>query len=871
LVDSYLNRFGLVVGMDVWVVDARPAHQGEYAEYLFQGKDGIVYGPVRVPARRLYVSRKSLYEHEAEGLRQRLAQAFPHCAPEIKPYSPLKRKVWLETMTAPENELVWREFEPILKRVTIGERLAGELGWPVPVAVIDDKLAAALKDQRALHDVLASVWQERLVLMIEHGATLGDCIRWLKYGAKKKVLQYAGERRGQLERLPDGVFVPETRIVPLAESLEKKIKADRCWQDAQNGALNSIVYADAPRFRAATPDETRAYRERVLAHAGAFDMEVMDWWDEQKATIYAVSAVTENHGNRIFGLFPIENEHVESFGSTAQYVLCRNESDLLAQTSMLLRQLKGRVTHNGFAYDYCVADKRPGRFLISADNAPPRSRMFRRGQMDEHGRKTSTDAVDLDTVWMSKAYLRGLSNDHTLVSLAHVTNSFFRLGLHFEKLLSYQDLDRIVEQARKGDRKAMQKGMVYSLGDSVASHRVGMTYLPILMNIAEKAGIGYFDAFHETPKNIALIVGDRLHWNGKSEPRDHQDYQSYYQEREKSVLNHLLDKTLGFNRCKPGVHEDVLVAYHPLWRAVEGLIKERANGLLELAKNAKHPVEAYMYNQVVDGFVWEMIADLAFSRDTTAFDGIIKGKYGHQKDALRAFVTQGFAEHVRRAFDRVRVLNRYSNLFFVHGLSEEEAWRQGFVPLGVADRIVNVNKGRVLHRMHGEVLSAGIAMPGRKMRAQHPGMDRMSALEIMALHDSVQAYFSDGIDAARHIIHCLAELVQEGTLNAALYAFTVRQNEPLEDRDDKQQRTRKAMIERKFHLEPGWRVSVGIALGKDDTEDYVEYDPSTQRYKADFLPHRKLYHDEIFGPDSRVQEFLNSIELIPKHAQKTLF
>jgi hypothetical protein len=152
-----------------------------------------------------------------------------------------------------------------------------------------------------------------------------------------------------------------------------------------------------------------------------------------------------------------------------------------------------------------------------------------------------------------------------------------------------------------------------------------------------------------------------------------------------------------------------------------------------------------------------------------------------------------------------------------------------------------VDRGRVIHRLKGEILSSGIRIPGRKMRVEHPGRNSLCALEIRAVRDFVEDYFSSGSQAAFESVFGHASRIAE--LPPELLAFKVSQSEPVEDREPGQQRTRKARIEKQFRLSPGQSVIVGIA----EDEQYVRYDPGTQGFAPGFAPALDTYRDEVFG------------------------
>ncbi len=833
--------------MKLWVVGARGVkwQKEDYAELYLRGISGISYGPVCVPAGQLYVSRRAYDAEEAEGLRARLVSRIPGCNVVVKNYGAYRKVVWLRTGKAAEHEHVWREFSPLMEKVGVSERLT-RLGWPTPVLECTPELSEVLEFQRKVHDSLGYLWSERVVPLIANGARLDDFERWLKARDFRAVLRHARGREPLLEKIASGFAADFSQLDSAVSSLEAKCSVERAYVQSGSASLNAPVYLkEDARLRVAGVEECSDIRKCLLGSAAVFDFEMMHWWTD-RPTIFSVSLVGDSQGDLIYGLFPSDSDTVSALGRTSKYVQVNSEAELLALTASYLRRAGLRITQNGLGYDYGVADKVPGRFLIGCDNSPPLSVAFRRGLLDEHGRKGSRDAIDFDMAWFGRAYLRWLVSDCTLESLAGLGDIYFGTDVGFQKIISYDEQAMLVEKAAQGDRSAMGKLNLYNHCDSVAEHTAGMKFVPIPMNVAESLGISYFDAFHETPKNIALISGDRQNWNVLNLPRDSRNYREWFAEQQKKG-SFLLEKLLDFPwEFKRGGIDDVLVAYYPLWNHLGRFVSHRAGKLGELALHASNPLESFAYYQVLDGFVHELLADV--SLDTP--DSVFLGKYhSPKKDVINAQV--GLKEKLEKAFFGASVINKYHNLFFVRGIDVNEAWKRGLVPLGVSSKAINVDRGEIVHCMNDVVLSTGISIPSRKRRAQHPGRNSKCALGIMAVRDFVENYFRNGLDFALSFAHELAFGIDK--LAPEMFAFKVSLNEPLEDMGVEQQQQRKALIAEKFWLKPGESIIVGMSA-KDGVSDFEQYDPAAGSYLHGFVPDYPAYLDENFGRVRKVND-----------------
>ncbi|MEM4240384.1 MAG: hypothetical protein QXM31_02655 [Candidatus Woesearchaeota archaeon] len=827
--------------MKLWVVGARGVkwHKEDYAELYLRGFDNVSYGPVCIPAGQFYVSRRPCRLEDAEVLRARLVSSIPGCSVYIQKYGAYKHVVWLKTGRAAEHEHVWREFSPLMEKVGVSERLT-RLGWPSPVIECTPELEEILKLQRKVHDSLGALWAEKIVPLIVQGARLDDCVRWLRERDFKAVLRYSRDRKGLLEKLASGFSADFSQLDSALSALESKCVSERAFAESGNDSLNTPIYLnDVLKPRHAFASESAEVRKSLLGSAAVFDFEMMHWWTDNP-TIFSVSLVSDSLGDVIYGLFPSDNDSVSAMGRTSKYVCVGSEAELLALTASYLRKSGLRITQNGLGYDYGVADRIPGRFLIGCDNSPPLSVAFRRGLLDEHGRKASRDAVDFDMAWFGRAYLRWLVSDCTLESLAGLGDIYFGTNVGFQKIISYDEQADLVEKASAGDKGAMGRLNLYNHCDSVAEHTAGMKFVTIPMGIAESLGITYFDAFHETPKNIALIAGDRQNWNVLNLPRDSRNYREWFADQQKRgffVLKDMLD-SLHWD-FKRGNVEDVLVAYYPLWAHARKFVSHRAGKLEDLALNSGNPLEAFAYYQVLDGFVHELIADTRIGTP----DSVFLGKYGaHKSEVLAA--QNGLKELLEKAFSGCTVVNRYHNLFFVRGIGVSEAWKRGLVPLGVSSKAINVDRGEIVHCMNNVVLSTGISIPSRKRRAQHPGSNSKCALGIMAVRDFVEKYFSEGLDSALSFAHDLAAGIRD--LPPELLAFRVSLNEPLEDMGVEQQQQRRALVAEKYWLKPGESIIVGMSK-KDGVGDFEQYDPAARAYMHDFVPDYDAYLDENFG------------------------
>ena len=844
--------------MDLWVAGARYARKNneDFVELVL--RDGSAcYGPVRIPAGKMYASRQ-MNESDAKTLIARLSTALPGCNAVVKDYGKSQKVVWVYTKTAPEAEHVWREFAPLLRQVMTSERIANNFNWPFPFVHIDDALVPVLHAQNGLHGILEQAWSEKVVPLLDAGATFGDCVRALT-GGKKQVLKYARERKKTLAGLSDELFIPPVLLGHAIGDLGQKSggrEVEHCWRDAQGDSLGTIIYVPGGiKPGEGKIDDCRNY---LLSNSGCFDIEVGEWWTKHP-WIYSVAIVKEKGDDVVFGLFKA-NENIEAKGRKAHYVQCGSEKRLIASMASEIRKLGLRVTQNGLSYDYPVSDKFPGLFLVNADNSPPVSLNFRRGILDEHGRKGSRDAVDLDTWFFAKAHLAFLLPDCKLETLGDFFNGLAGLDTRYKKMQTYEENDALVVLAQKGDIRAADKIMAYTYEDSIVDFKIGKWVAPVMMNIASDTGIDVFDAFHETPRNIALISGDKLQWDNLHVVRNHAGYQKFFQDGwHKKELAELFDKKLNWNFVQ-GEHNDVLVAYYPLWRNLSKYLANRCPALIK--RTAGNPLESMLYNQVLDGFAAELIADLepqllSYLSDRlneywlNSPEAVLYGKYGAGRENILSSLDSSLAK-MKTSLQNCSVVNRHDNLFFLSGINASEATDKGFIPLGVADRLININPGIAVHRLNNTVLSTGLQVPSRKKRAEHPGRNRDCALEISVVHDYINAYLASGDGAA--VARDYETKLLNGSVNPALLAFRVSQSEPLSDRGVQQQRTQKARIEKKFGLKPGESVICG--RGRDD---FVEYDPASQQYKGQFDYDKSHYHKEIFGAGSKLRKIMKAV------------
>ncbi len=842
----------VILSMDLWVVNARYARKNneDYVELILRD-NSAVYGPVRIPAGKMYASRQ-MNEDGAKRLMKQLSGALPGCSAVMKDYGRSQKIVWLYTKTAPEAEHVWREFAPLLRQVMTSERIANNFSWPFPFVHVDDSLVPVLHAQKGLHDILENEWRERVVPLLDAGANFGDCIRALN-GGKKQVLRYARDRKKLLENVSDEFFVPHALLHHAINDLSiKTTSVEHSWQDAQGDSLGTIVYASGISPVKGQVDDCKKYLMDTL---GCFDIEVGEWWTKHP-WIYSVAIVKEKGDDLVFGLFKA-NSIVEAKGRTAHYVQCGSEKKLIASMASEIRKLGLRVTQNGLSYDYPVSDKFPGVFLVNADNSPPVSLNFRRGMLDEHGRKGSKDAVDLDTAFFARAHLLSLLPDCKLETLGDFFSSF-GLDTYYKKLQTYEENDALVVLAQKGDVNAADRIMSYTYEDSIVDYRIGKWIAPVMMNVAGDVGIDVFDAFHETPRNIALISGDKQHWDNLHVVRNHSGYQKFFQDGwHRKELSEIFDKKIKWNFVK-GEHNDVLVAYYPLWKHLSQYLSNRCCGLIKRANETSNALEAMLYNQIIDGFGAELLADLepkllGYLSDKlneywlNSPEAVLYGKYGAGRQEIL-----GSLDCVKDF--KGKIVNRHDNLFFISGMSGLEAKNNGLIPLGVADKLINIKEGVCVHRLNDTVLSTGLQVPSRKKRAEHPGRNRDCALEIMVVHDFVNTYFSSGIDEACKVVNEYEQSFRNGGVNPSLLAFRVSQSEPLSDRGVMQQRTLKARIERFFGLKPGQSVVCGVS-----ESGFVEYDPGSGKYKGDCVGDAKYYHKEIFGVGSKLRKIMNAV------------
>ncbi len=835
--------------MKLWVVGARGVKRQneDYVELYLRDFGNNSYGPVRIPAGQLYVSYKAYDDAGAESLSARLSSKLPGCRVYLRDYGTYKKVVWLRTGRAADHELVWREFSPLMKKVGVAERLT-RLGWPSPVIECSPELEGVLRLQRRVHESLGCLWQERIVPLIASGARLDDCVRWLRERDFGAVLRYGKNRKDLLDRLASGFSADFSGLDSAVSSLEAKCTAERAWEQSGTESLNMPVYVseDKVRIRRASGFEQAEARKGLLGSAAVFDFEMMHWWTS-RPMIFSVSLVSENLGNVIYGLFPSDSDTITAMGMTSKYVQVGSEAELLAKTALYLQKAGLRITQNGLGYDYGVADTVRGRFLIGSDNSPPIPVALYRDMLNEHGRNGSRDAVDFDMAWFGKAYLKWLVSDCTLESLAELGDIYFGNNIGFQKIISYDEQAELVERAASGDKAAMGKLNLYNHCDGVTEYLTGTGFVGIPMNIAEALGIEYFDAFHRTPKDVALLAGNLQNWNVLNQPRDTRKYAEWFEDQGKRgnfVLKERLD-SLPFE-FKRGSVDDVLVAYFPIWNWLGRFVSKDYGRLAEMAKNAANPLEAFAYYQILDRFVHELLADICL--DTP--DSVFWGKYGSSRQSI-VNAQNEIGDLLRNAFSGANIVNRYHNLYFVTGLDVSTAWKRGLVPLGISSKAINVAEGDIVHCMNNVVLSTGISIPSRKRRAQDPGRNNKCALGIMAVRDFVEEYFRNGLMPALSLAHNLAKNI--GKLPPELFAFRVCLNESLEDMGVEQQQQRRALIAEKFWLKPGESIIVGMS-SKDGVSDFEQYDPAAREYLHDFVPDYDAYLNENFGRVRKVNE-----------------
>lgn len=603
-------------------------------------------------------------------------------------------------------------------------------------------------------------------------------------------------------------------------------------------------------------------RDYLNKNIGAFDIEVMRWWTANPV-VYA-NAIVSDIGDWIDCILPIDSQEVVSeTGRKAQYQcfgegldgldeLRKNSTLMLARTAQRIRRLGVRITQNGFGYDYPVCNKTPGIFLIGSDNAGPQNLAFRRGIIDSHGRQASADAIDLDTTWMARAYLLAFLNDAKLETLAAFCDRFMGLQLGFAKLHTYQEQAELVEKALAGDREAATKLAKYNYEDAIVSYLIGKRFLPILFNIADACQVTYFDALNESPKNVALFYTDRVEMSALHRPRNRRVYTEF---DDAAHMGAIVDRHVPWT-VRKGSAKDVLVAYYPFANNLEAVLQQdpAKQKILELSRNAKNPVEAYMYNLVLEGWVGEILCDLERAQERPDFNAVLRGKYkGHDQKTIHNTLHENVKNSASKAFAGTTVLNRYRNIFFLQGISEEEAARRGFVPFGTAD-VISVDKGRVIHKLRGEILSSGIDIPSKKKRIEEPGKNAECALEVKVVRDFVEEYFENPARAFECVYDYARAFAEKKVPVEDLLMRVVKHEEP-KNMSPEQQRTRRGRIIRSFDAEIGESiVYMLVPHPTSNDEFFVRYDPAEKGFGISFEPAWEAYRDEIFGVKEVIKE-----------------
>lgn len=607
-------------------------------------------------------------------------------------------------------------------------------------------------------------------------------------------------------------------------------------------------------------------QDYLAENTGSFDIEVMRWWTANPI-IYA-NAIVSDRGDFIDSIFPIDNPVIVSDtgrkavyrcfgdGSTDDESLRAQSLKMLRKTAEDIRPLGLRITQNGFGYDYPVCNKTKGVFSIGSDGAGPGSSQFRRGIIDSQGRQMSSDALDLDLMWMSRAYLMSFLTDAKMETIASFCDKFMGLNLGFAKMHTYAEQRILAEKALAGDRKAAHSLAAYNYEDAITTQLVGKRFLPILFNIANICKVSYFDAFNDSPKSTALFYSDRA------------DFSALHQTRRKRFGNFddhaAMDAALEreFKRLEVpsftrGPADDMVVAYFPFSAHMKpALLTDTVKKtMLELARTTRHPVERYMYELVLEGWCGETLSDLDHVSRYPEFDSVMRAKYNGLTGAnLKQKMHEGLVENINKAFEGVQVVNHYRNLFFLQGLSAEEAENRGFVVFGEAKGI-SIAPGRMIYRLNNEICSSGIKIPSKKKSIEEHGKNEECSAEITTLRRFVEEYFYDPKQAFMSVVDSARQFASR-EIGIEYLLMNARKHEEPQYKDPEQQMTRRGRILRAFpEAQIGESIVHLLAEGPDGQEMFVRYDPGEQRLMANAEPLWQAYEDEIFGVKTTIDEY----------------
>lgn len=874
--------------MELWLagVDQVMRSNQQFMQVYGRTPEGAGYGPVRVLAGTSWVSRDAKAYDDAKRIKEAV-EAIDGVLCGVKPYGTNANRrwvVWVLTYDDAQRTAFSDKWGPQFESLTLSDRVYTRLHLPEQRLAVKKDLEAALQQQRELNDALGAVHRDYLLPLLAEGVWLEDAMRWLHQERKAadkllgRIRTEKKERLDALYRVTGTAFDRDTTGVLAeldrrADGLEARLKAiapenflERCWNDVNDpNPMRGIIYLAGkggmhiiPTPNKERPEiETRS-SDHLLQRRISYDEETSLWW-EGRTLIHSLAAGGPR-GYVVYTIFQTKATRIEAGGVVAEVrSFNTGERDwdelrlvsrrMMFEAAKVIKAAELRITQNGLGYDNPMANK-PGLFPIGSDNSGAQTIPFRRGIIDTYGRQGSADAVDFDLMWMVRANLMAFQTDAKIETTSAFSRLFFDLGPKYVKLHTYQDQIKLAERARNGDEAATLEDARYNVEDTRETELIAAAYAPIRLNIAAVCKVPYFDAFNESPKSIALSYTDRVHMSAVHTPRDRQLYADF---DEGKVMARLTDRALGWKH-RQGLHKGVLVAYYPFAEHLAPVLKNDATmaSLLELARNAKNPVEAYMYHLVCEGWAGEMLCDIERAKEYPGYDKVVWGKYGRTSSDIERLMQENLSG-LRLRFANAHVVNRYQNLFFLQQLGPKEAGARGFVVFGEAD-VLSIAKESLTYRLGGEICSSGISIPSAKRRVEAPGTNPRCALEIAAVRDVVERCFDDPADAMRRAFDYAHQLAS-GKADLSSLVMKATMHEAPKHSTPAQQRTRRGRVLASFpELKPGESVSYYVA-DVNGQEGFLPYNLAEHCSEFPMEPWLKWYQDRLFGITENVKEY----------------
>ncbi len=475
----------------------------------------------------------------------------------------------------------------------------------------------------------------------------------------------------------------------------------------------------------------------------------------------------------------------------------------------------------------------------------------------------------------------------------------------------------LIEEKRKnwerGNLRDGQDVTEYGYWDVVAHYMANITILPMIVNIADCTGIDIFSAGIYFEKDF----GKRF-WNEHSYQRkkrqkfwEFRNDNQYRQSNDESIEELAAETNLwdseknSLSRAKIRVVESILASEDILIKRRKGFRKnvsvfrlpsfalgmekyfkkeefKRLYGLYELMRNAKSPLEAIAYANVLDAIAYVPLfeAKQVSREDMHSF---------HFEETYQLPVNNLMAHFRKQLTDKLKVLKgkkivgHTGDLMLIEGLREEEIdeLRKDMIYLGQAD-VVNVqemrkNKSRrrgkpqetLIMNFDGLISSRGMKLPTAKTVENSGYGDRKSVLETRTLYDFVNLIFED----KRKALEYLSEVAKGlGDLPATDYVCTQKLRKSITEYQWIKGRPQLKRIKILDFLGAEEKDEArSYAVGSDGREDtFVEFKlEEKERFLEDFKPRINYYRRLLFEEGSLIYKIASSLFFpnMEKHPQ----